>query len=169
MSRDTDAQMSIDFVIGVGIFLMAFIFVLIAIPGLFTPFQSNSDELTMTADRVSTTLTENVLPETSPTGEVLPGILDIDKFTDLSDALSDAGTSLAKRESLGLKTGDRTYNLEVDILYDNGTKLAAPDDAHAAGDNIGQSRRFVFVRDPASTNSTYVYPGQKALLVVRVW
>jgi hypothetical protein len=121
MSRDTDAQMSIDFIIGMGIFLMAFMFVLIAIPGLFTPFQSNSDELTMTADRVSTTLTENVLPVTSADDEVLPGIVDISKFSDLSDALSNAGTSLAKRDSLGLKTNDRTYDLEVDILYDNGT------------------------------------------------
>jgi hypothetical protein len=168
MSQDTDAQMSIDFVIGVGIFLMAFIFVLIAIPGLFTPFQSNSDELTMTADRVATTLTENVLPETAPTGELLPGIVDISKYDDLKGVLSGSG-SLAKRDSLGLKTGDRTYNLEVDILYENGTKLSAPDNLQTGGQNIGQSRRFVYVRDPNSANSIDVYPGQKALLVVRVW
>jgi hypothetical protein len=168
VSQDTSAQMSLDFVIGMGIFLMAFLFVLIAIPGMFTPFQSNSDELTMTADRVAMTMTETILPVTSPTGELLPNIVDIGKFSTLNAALSGSG-NLNERNALGLKTNDRTYNIEVDILYENGTMVVASNNVKAGNENIGQSRRFVYVRDPNSMNGNDVYPGQKAILVVRVW
>lgn len=53
---DESGQLTLDYLVGITIFLLALVFVFQYTTGLFTPFESSSDEVTMIADRVATTV-----------------------------------------------------------------------------------------------------------------
>jgi len=170
LRKDNSGQMSIDFLVGISIFLLAFLYLIANIPTLFVPFQSNSDELTMAADKVAATLVESELANTTDAGMPLPGIIDYSKFDALNAKI--AGDSEDTRKKLGLGTGSRPYNLEI-VLQEysdssDATNITISDGNKAGNSNVGQSRRFVTVR---YNNRTGIdnFPGIKAVLVVRVW
>jgi hypothetical protein len=182
VDRDSSGQMSIDFLIGIMIFILAFLFLMMAIPQMFTPFQSNSDELTMIADRVASMLVETKLTATNDAGESLPGIVDVAKIKDLKTEL-DVSNDVASedyRKSLGLDYGaDYPYHLQVlfQEFKDDGSALDSIPDYHEiphdnpiwpGSQNVGQSRRFVYVRDSTATGVSR-FPGYKTIMVVRVW
>lgn len=127
LTRDTSGQLSIDFLAGVAIFLLAFIFIFAFVPGMFTSFQSNSDELTMTADRASATLVENVLLQSNNE----PNVILTSKFIP---------ANLNDPAKLGIGN-NRQYNIKITF------KSAAPlnygpiDPTGAL--NVGQSKRIV--------------------------
>jgi hypothetical protein len=156
LRNDNNGQVSIDFLLGVTIFLLAFIFLISAIPSMFTPFQSNSDELTMMADRVAATLVEDTLvyspDETS--------IIDLGKFTTFK------GNVPSLYPAVGL---DNTkYHIEVELEHldttDNTIKpLDSLNDGSPSGENVGQSRRYVVMMDPTN------WPGERGVMVVRIW
>jgi hypothetical protein len=173
--EDRNAQLSIDFLVGVTIFLLAFIYQFAAIPSMFVPFQSNSDELTMMADRVGMILVEDTLAERSSTGQAQPGIINGSKVNSLD--LDDSST----KKALGL-SGD--YHIQIVLQkYDNRSGLDAiteqiiPNDPdnYPGNQNVGQSRRFVYYRDPTASHSDpknvdpAYYPGLPTFLVVRIW
>ncbi|MCZ7400501.1 MAG: hypothetical protein O8C62_12670 [Candidatus Methanoperedens sp.] len=54
-------KVTIDYITGIGIFLLAVIFVFQFVYGLFIPFQSGSDKATLAADRAGTVLVERML------------------------------------------------------------------------------------------------------------
>jgi hypothetical protein len=181
LKSDSNGQLSIDFLLGVTIFIMAFLFLFIAIPSLFTPFQSNSDELTMIADRVGAMLVESEFAMTSDTGEPMPGIANMSKVKDLDAILNDGTGGLEKRKSLGLDNGNTVYHLQVIFEKCNNTnetvtRIAIPNNDEPGNQNVGQSRRFVLLRDPTLStlssgdpNYFLYYPGIKTVMVVRVW
>ncbi len=174
MGSDSSAQLSLDFLIGIGIFTAAIIFVLAFIPGLFVPFVSNSDDLTMTADRTVATIVDDQLAMVDPLpyNNIHPGVLDLVKINAFKASMSDpTGVGYdQKRNDLGLKMTDSAlYGLEVIITFQDGSKI----DMINSGDafttlqgNIGQSKRFVYVRDSANPGD---YPGRMAIITVRVW
>ncbi|MCD1294135.1 hypothetical protein CUJ83_03895 [Methanocella sp. CWC-04] len=53
------ASMNVDFLIGVGVFLMAFLFLAYSIPGIFIPYQTNSVDLGSVIYRTSCILAED--------------------------------------------------------------------------------------------------------------
>lgn len=166
---DTEAQTSVDFLLGASIFLLAFIFVFAFIPGMFAPFQSNSDELTMTADRIAATLSENVLVQNG-SGTVLPGILNRSCIDSFKAAMNDPVQNQQVRSTLGLNASvSGLYDLEVIIEeQDNPTPVVISHGALPGTTNVGQSKRFVMVRDPGAAGIDR-YPGRMAVLTVRVW
>jgi hypothetical protein len=172
LNKDNSAQLSIDFLLGVTIFILAFIFLFIAIPSLFVPFQSNSDELTMTADRVAANLVENVLANRSSNGDRLPGIVDVPKVEELKAALQATDNEIT-RKSLGLDNGNTVYHLQVvfekyDYMTDTINPSPIPDDVVWGNQNVGQSRRFVYLRN-LDTAAPGGYDDIKTVMVVRVW
>lgn len=170
MGSDSSAQLSLDFLIGIGIFTAAIIFVLAFIPGLFVPFVSNSDDLTMTADRTAATIVDDMLAMRDPNNNVHPGILSTAEISNLRNSINNPAGYDQVRKDLGLKmTESALYSLEVIINFQNGTTI----DMINSGDvfitlqgNIGQSKRFVYVRDLSNPND---YPGSIAIITVRVW
>lgn len=195
MRQDNDGQMSIDFLIGVTVFIMAFLFLMIAIPSMFTPFQSNSDELTMVADRVASSLIEKDLVATNSAGEPMPGIISTAKVSLLEGELEDASGKEKlpdgenKRIALGLAYEDpnvdplntqfKVYHIQVEFIeFEDSDGIALdvnnvhtfPSQVEIGSQNVGQSRRFVYLRDPvpAGNNAKY-WPGIKTMMVVRVW
>lgn len=63
-SRSTDrdrGQTTIDFAIGIGVFLLVIAFVLTSVPNLLEPFDRNVQDDTVAADRIADHLTEDLL------------------------------------------------------------------------------------------------------------
>lgn len=165
---DSDAQISLDYLLGVTVFLLAFIFVFAFIPGMFAPFHSNSDVITMSADRVAATLVENTLA-TGTAGNKQPCILDKAAIDAFKTNLASPATNVSLRQSLGLNTTDSgQYNLEMVIEEQGGPTIVANNGQEPGNSNVGQSRRYVLVRDSGGSGVDN-YPGRAALVTVRVW
>ncbi|WP_225420051.1 DUF7287 family protein [Methanohalophilus profundi] len=58
LKTDTKGQITIDYLAAITIFIFVIFFVFNYTSGLFTPFHSESDEVTLLADRVAVTITE---------------------------------------------------------------------------------------------------------------
>jgi hypothetical protein len=172
LSKETHGQLSLDFMIGIGIYVTAIMFVLAFIPGFFVPFVSNSDDLTMTADRTAATIVDYTLAVRDPvhTSNVYPGILSATEISTFQSSMNTQTGYDQIRERLGLKMTDSAlYSLRVIITFKDGTTI----DMFNSGDsftniqgNVGQSKRFVYVRDLTDPSD---YPGRMAIVTVRVW
>ena len=152
--NDSKGQTSLDFIAGIGIFLSVFLFVFTFIPGMLTPFQSNSDELTMVADRAGITLVQNVLidhPEN-------PNIISEVKLNDMISQLNGPGSLDYRKNTLGIDSTARVYSLNVTMVKMSGEDYKAGPECPEGTINLGQSRRVVL------TDS-----GAIGVLVVKVW
>ena len=165
---DNSGQLSLDYLIGITIFLLTFIFVFAFIPGMFSPFHSNSDEITMAADRAAAVLVENVLA-TGSAGNKQPCILDSATIAQFNTDLSNPSTSTQLRQSLGLNmSGTTQYNLEV-VIEEQGKSAVVMNNGERPGTtNVGQSKRYALIRDQTASGID-VYPGRAAIVTVRVW
>lgn len=157
MKSDDRAQISIDYLAGMGFFLLTLSFVFQFTSGLFTPFFSNSDETSLVADRVSMMLVDNVLSDNKTSG-----VLNRDKTMDfLTNQLNTANYTTTLR-NLGLKGSYISYDLNVSLIsldgsgdFSGGLKLPGTT-------NIGQTKRTVVFIDSSGSRQRY-------LLGVRVW
>ena len=165
--KDDRAQMTIDYVAGMGIFLVAVAFVFQFIYGLFIPFQSSSETVTLAADRASTILVERLLiAEKSGAPNVLDqGKLNYYINTKLNSRLYPQAYDDALHE-LGLSSKE-TYTFDVNVSFSN---LTNPDEPIAQGGpilpektGIGQTKRMAII-----VNSSTGY-NETALILVRVW
>jgi|AGTN01.3.fsa_nt_gi hypothetical protein len=59
LSRDDGAQSNIDFLVGLAIFLMAFLYVFTFVPGLFVPYQASAVDLSAVAYKTGAMLVED--------------------------------------------------------------------------------------------------------------
>ena len=169
---DSGAQISLDYLIGVTIFLLAFIFVFAFIPGMFVPFNSNSDEITMSADRVASTLVENVLV-VGGSDHKQPCILDVATINQFkNDVENNPTTCKLQLQKLGLnRSADGSlYDLQVFISMEGSSPIDIKSSDTMGDTNVGQSKRYVLMRDStAAPGSIDNYPGRSALVIVRVW
>ena len=125
---------------------------------MFAPFQSNSDELTMTADRVGVALVDNALISDlffdGSTGTLkvnhsdpTPGIIDNTKFIALKSAL-ESGIVLDEdniKKTLGLEYGNgNLYDIQI-YMNTSSTSYSISPDGKPSGSNVGQSKRFVYI------------------------
>jgi hypothetical protein len=177
IGKDNRAQITVDYIVGIGIFIAAFIFVYAFVPTIFTPFHSNSDELTMVADRVAATLVENIFAVNNSSTK-LPGILDSKKIHDFATSIT--ADNMLERKRLGLNSNGNAnlaYNLEIIIEMENESQpININYNEFPQANNVGQSKRFVIIRRNVSDyypflneNFGDVYPGRRAILTVRVW
>jgi hypothetical protein len=112
---------------------------------MFTPFQSNSDELTMTADRASTALVDNVLLVDTPGNFNYnrPNVIDLSKL-DMDDPSHIDFEDAAVRTDLGLSS-DRVYNVHVTLTVGSNTFDFGQDYPIRGAFNVGQSKRIVVI------------------------
>jgi hypothetical protein len=163
-NKDDKGQVSLDYVIAISIFILAFFFLLSVLSNLFLPFQFNSDETKSMADRIST-----VLVETSngiAVSDSSPNIVDKQKIIQFNSDLKNNVTYESKRDQLGLLTSTLKYNINVSLRYFNNTLYpssisplllagAIPDESS----NLGQTVRIVYLSQDSN----------KLILVVKVW
>lgn len=158
------AQITIDYIAGIGIFLLSVVFVFQFMYGLFIPFESGSDKVTLTADRAATMLVEQML-RSDKSGE---NVIDQGKLYYFNNTKLNYSNQTAYNNALrelGLYSNEIIYDMNVSVanltypnnpLNQSGPPL--PDNT-----NIGQIKRMVLV-----INSTTGY-NETAVLSVRIW
>ncbi|PSQ46058.1 hypothetical protein BRD15_10170 [Halobacteriales archaeon SW_6_65_15] len=158
------AQTSIDFVVGMSVFLLTVAFVVAFLPGVFEPFTTSDEGDVLTADRTASLLVEQLLAE--PTN---PGAPDPDCTAEFFDADGDVGScrfdadAADLDDALGLGPATAA-NVTVE---ENGTihsldRGGSPVELRAGSEppeseNVVVSRRVVLL------------DGEERDLVVRVW
>jgi hypothetical protein len=161
-------QISIDYIIGVSIFIITFFFLYSILDSLFLPLQANSDEVQPMAERVSSNLIEstaNLLADDSS----IPNIINETKAEELNLNLSGSQYE-DKLSEMGLNTTNLRYNLNVSLRYFNDTLYPNASNATLNGGSIpdestkvGQIVRFVCLQQDPPNEC------KRLKLVVRVW
>lgn len=149
---DERAQLTLDYLIAITFFLFAVFFVFQYASGLFTPLQSNSNEVTLVADRTATNLVENTLNDNS---ELTTNFVDKDKIDDFFNSSS------KYHDTLGLNGSYFTYNLNV-TLKNNTSIIRSTGDPLPSHGNIGQTKRIVIFRGEDNNLKSRI-------LSVRIW
>ncbi len=164
--KSDSAQITIDYIVGIGIFLLAVFFVFQFVSGLFIPFQSGSDKATLAADRASTMLVERLLRADTSGGAL--NVIDQGKlyyFNNTRLNYSNQTDYTNTLLELGLFSDKTVFDLNISVanltypntpMYQSGPSL--PDNT-----DIGQTRRMVLI-----VNSSTGY-NETAIFSVRVW
>lgn len=181
-------QTTIDFAIGVVLFVVTVSFVAMFIPGMFQPFTGGAGGNTVLGDRVASDLATSLLVASTHDGSIEPYVLDQACTTSFFQGTSPAecaydGSTLAERVGIdpdqGINvtiTGDIDGDGVTGLLCENAdgelverrpgttcvsnTRYAAGDDP--GGQSVSSSRRVVAI-DAVDRRSL------DAQLVVRVW
>ncbi|MBC7085623.1 MAG: hypothetical protein H5T43_04580 [Methanomethylovorans sp.] len=153
---DESGQITLDYLVGITIFLLALVFLFQYAAGLFMPFESTSDEVTMIADRVAATVVEDWISAGDPhTSNIVCSTFMEDFFTQLNT------NYIITQNSLGLNGTFFCYDLNVSL--ENSTKVISCGGKNLPhGGNIGQTKRIVLVEDSRGNSYT-------AILSFRVW
>ena len=150
--------MTIDYLISITIFLFAIFFVFQYISGLFTPFESNSDEVTLMADRVSTLVVENIMGAGDAAVPNLVISTEVNTFFTLLDA--DYGGT---RSSLGLYGTYVEHDVNITLENESAGIINSAGAVLPSVGNVGQTKRIVLFMD-ADTGIT-----ENRIVSVRVW
>lgn len=154
---DSKGQITIDFLISVAIFLFAVAFVFNYTSGIFTPFSSNSDEVTLFADRTSTVLVEKFLNQGDETAPNMLNETEVDMFMTELDTNYDATVS-----DLGLTGSYLRYDLN--ITMENSTDVIdTAGKVIPSGVNVGQTKRIVLLKYEDTGNTETI------MMSFRVW
>jgi len=154
---DNRGQMQIDYIIGISIFLTTIIFVFSYTSGLFLPFESNSDEITLIADRISTNIVEQELSAQKPGNiNLLDGTKVATFFTEIN------GNYDGILNFYGLNSTYLRYDMNVTIENENSTIYAGGKQLPEYS-NIAQTKRVIMLRNETTGNSSI------SVLSVRVW
>ena len=161
--KSDSAQVTIDYITGIGIFLLAVIFVFQFVYGLFIPFQSGSDKATLAADRAATVLVERLLhaDKASELNVIDQGKLYYFNNTRLNYS-NQTNYNAALRE-IGLFSNESVFDMNIVVAYLNGTIMNQSGPTLPEITDIGQTKRLVLI-----VNSSTGY-NQTAILSVRVW
>ncbi len=153
------AQVTIDYITGIGIFLLAVIFVFQFVYGLFLPFQSGSDKATLSADRAGTVLVERLL-HADKASEL--NVIDEGKLSNFYAKLKNNETDVLKQ--IGLFSNQTVFDMNISVVNITSNSLmnqsgpALPETT-----DIGQTKRLVLIVNSTNGNQTY------AIMSVRVW
>jgi hypothetical protein len=187
--KSDSAQVTIDYIAGIGIFLLAVVFVFQFVSGLFIPFQSGSDKATLAADRVATVLVEQMLH--ADTSGAL-NVIDQGKLYNFNNTQLNYSNQAAYKQtiaSLGLNNSEIFFDMNVSVtnltsannqsspvymynLYSNSTfaySTSATTPMNQSGPALpynidtAQTKRLVLIINPSTGYN------QTAILSVRVW
>ncbi len=152
------AQITIDYIAGIGIFLLSVVFVFQFMYSLFIPFESGSDKATLAADRAGTVLVERLL---HATGTVSMNVIDERKLSDFYIKLNNNETDVLKE--IGLFSNQTVFDLNVSVVDLTSNSQINSGPALPENTDIGQTKRVVLIVNSTNGNQTY------ASFSVRVW
>jgi len=164
--KSDSAQITIDYIAGIGIFLLSVFFVFQFVHGLFIPFQSGSDKATLAADRAGMVLVEQMLhADTSGALNVIDqGKLYYFNNTKLNYSNQTNYTNTLR--ALGLFSNEMVFdmNLSVANLTSYPTKPMNQSGPRLPGNiDIAQYNRMVLIINPSTGYNV------TAIVSVRVW
>ncbi|MFC7098597.1 DUF7287 family protein [Halobaculum marinum] len=150
-------QTTIDYAVGISVFLLVVAFVFAFAPSLTTPFTSDATDATVIADRAVDRLTGDLLVDDPARPAVLNATCTADFFdTGGADADCRFDTDASDLQgALGVASPARTLNVTVDRTGGGTLHAAGPTPPHSA--DVSVSRRAVLI------------DGDDALVTVRVW
>lgn len=159
--KSDSAQITIDYIVGIGIFLLAVFFIFQFTYGLFIPFQSSSDKVTLAADRVATMLVERLLHADSSSAL---NVIDRGKLYYLNNTKMNQNYTDTLLE-LGLSSDKTVFDLNISVANLTSPNNPMNQSGPSLPDNtdIGQTRRMVLI-----VNSSTGY-NETAIFSVRVW
>ncbi len=161
--KSDSAQITLDYITGIGIFLLAAFFVFQFVYGLFIPFQSGSDKATLAADRAATVLVEQMLH--ADTSGAL-NIIDQGKLFYFNNTRLNYSNQTAYNNALsalGLFSSQTVFDLNVSVAYLNGTVMNQSGAPLPDNTDTALTKRLVLI-----INSSTGY-NQNATLSLRVW
>lgn len=152
-------QTGIDFMVGMGVFLLAVGFVFGFAPGLFVPFSGETGAAMVIADRGAETLSEDILVESMDQ----PGVLNETCTVEFFDEDGNVGDCRFDTENLNDATGiDDRFDLNVTI-EEGGSIVSLQGVTLAAGDGSDP------VRDTIVVKRVVLLAGAERTLLMRVW
>lgn len=181
--RDSRGQTTIDFAIGISLFLLVMSGIFLFVPGALEPFEQGAQEDTVTVNRVADSLSEGILADPSE-----PYLLDractISYFDDPTTSPPDcdfSGSSL--RETIGLGSGQSvnvtirgnvstSSSPETQLCWNDGAEKldivsncgdSADTILRVGGDPPGDSQAAVTARRVVELDDRSVF------MVVKVW
>ncbi len=164
--KNDRGQVSLDYIIGITVFIVAFLFMYNLLTSLLLPFQLNADEVKPMAERASTVLAES--SGGLAISESNPNVIDMEKVKQLNSDLNDPSIYDTKLKELGLSTTNINYNINVSLRYINNTlypgimstvpllKAGKTPDEYS---NVGKTTRLVYLSQDS----------QILILDVKVW
>ena len=157
-------QVSLDYLTGITIFILAFIFLYNILNSLLLPFQYNSDEVKPLAERAAIILAES--SDGLAASATSPNIIDKTKIIQLNSDLNDPVIYSDKRAKLGLVNGNLIYNMNVSLRYFNYSLYPNSSNPLMSGGaipndytNVGQTIRIVYLSQDS----------KPLMLLVKVW
>lgn len=163
IGKNESAQITIDYITGIGIFLVSVFFVYQFMQGLFIPFQSGSDSVTLAADRASTVLVERLL-HASGSGEL--NVIDQGKLYYFNNTRLNYSNQTSYNDALrelGLFSNEAVFDLNISIANLTNIPMNQSGPALPETTDIGQTKRMVLI-----INSSTGY-NETAIFSVRVW
>ncbi len=157
------AQINIDYVAGMSIFLLTVAFVFQFMHGLFIPFQSSSDEITLASDRASTILVDRILAA-DRSGAL--SVIDQGKLYYFNNTKMNHSDGAAYRNALGelgLNSNEIIFDMNLSVTGLDGSIMNQSGPDLPEKQNVGQTRRLVLI-----LNSSTGY-NETAYISVRVW
>lgn len=164
-------QTTLDFAIGISVFLAVLIFVFLFVPGLLSPFTTGAEEETVTANRVADHLTKSMLGSPSEPYR-LNRACTVRLFDDGDDVPPCSGSWAAGdsiEEQVGLDSADENLNVTIrgnvstagdgsEILCWDGTDDTVVEAPESACDPAGDPDDVLFTRGdkPPSDNDESV-------------
>lgn len=163
--KNDSAQITIDYIAGIGIFLLAVMFVFQFVFSLFVPFQSGADKVTLAADRASMVMVERLL-HADKTGGL--NIIDQGKlyyFNNTRLNYSDQNNYTSALREIGLFSNQSVFDLNMSVANLTNPDKPMNQSGPALPDNtdVSQTNRLVLI-----INSSTGY-NQTAIISVRVW
>ncbi|MFB6146822.1 MAG: hypothetical protein ABEJ08_03970 [Halobacteriaceae archaeon] len=156
------AQTTVDYTIGIGIFLVAVTFTFAFVPTIFTPFVGTGNEYPQTANRIADRLADDALAGSTTRPSVLnetctAGFFDADGSAPAGCAFEqDASDLNAAVGVAGVRSVNVTITTDGDLTTVDGTLLAAGPDVPPKANAVAASRIVLI-------------DGDDHLLKVRVW
>lgn len=161
--KGDSAQVTIDYIAGIGIFLLSVFFVFQFMSGLFIPFQSGSDKVTLSADRAGTVIVERLL-RSNNSGEL--NVIDQGKlyyFINTQLNYSNQTNYTNTLREIGLFSNETYFDLNISVAYPNGVIMNQSGPQLSETTDIGQTKRIVLIVNPSTGYN------QMAVISVRAW
>ncbi len=163
--KNDNAQVTIDYITGIGIFLLSVAFVFQFMYTLFIPFHSGTDETIVAADRAALVLVDGILRADGSERLNIIAQSELESFIETKlNFLNETDYNNGLREA-GLFSDEIIFDLNLSVtnvsdpdnpMYEGGPEL--PDNT-----DVGQASQVVLI-----VNSSTGY-NETAIISVRVW
>lgn len=117
--NNCEGLISIDYIVGISIFILSVFFLFNILTSMFIPFESTSDEVKAMSNRIGTILVES--QSGLITNGLSPNIIDPARVSELNESLNNPLEFDAKMAELGLHSSETKYKLNISLNYINGS------------------------------------------------